>query len=66
MANHETKELAACTECKGLTIEFRGSGLDRQYKICSKYRERGHLSEEQLRARIREAVTAGRPSGRFA
>jgi hypothetical protein len=57
---------AQCSECNGTTIEFRGTGLDRQYKICSRYQEPGHLSEQRLRDAIRDAIVVGRPSGRFA
>lgn len=37
-----------CPECGGNTIEFRGNGLDTQYKICSRWKEPGHLAAEEI------------------
>jgi hypothetical protein len=55
-----------CPECKGATVEFRGSGCDTQYRICSRYAEPGHLSAEEIRREIAYWRSALRPSGRFA
>lgn len=56
-----------CTECGGRGVEFRGKGLDTQHRICSRYKEPGHPSEENIRARIREVIGQNwPPSGRFA
>lgn len=55
-----------CPECEGRTIEFRGTGLNAQYRLCSRYKEPGHKTEEQCRAELAETRQAIRPSGRFA
>jgi len=55
-----------CPECRGLTVEFKGCGLDSQYKVCSRYTEPGHLTAEQIQDKIRARRAAVRPSGRFA
>ena len=55
-----------CAECGGRTIEFKGTGSDTQYKICSRYKEPGHLRWDEVQARYRERAKVLRPSGRFA
>jgi hypothetical protein len=55
-----------CPECKGASIEFRGLGLDTQYKICSRYKEPGHLTWDEMQAKFSERLKMLRPSGRFA
>jgi hypothetical protein len=61
---------ATCPECKGVGIEFRGKGLDMQYKICSAYRGNneppGHPPMAVVKDKIRDVLVAVRPSGRFA
>lgn len=56
----------SCPECGNRTIEFKGLGLDTQYKICSRYETPGHLSSDEIRKRIRAALTTLNPSGRTA
>jgi hypothetical protein len=59
-----------CPECRGAGIEFRGQGLDMQYKICSAYKAsdapNDHPTMADVKARIRQVITAVRPSGRYA
>ncbi len=55
-----------CPECKGVTVEFRVHGLNTEHKICSRWREPGHLSEAEIREKIRAVTVALRSSGRFA
>jgi hypothetical protein len=61
---------ATCPECKSVGIEFRGKGLDMQYKICSAYRGNneppGHPPMAVVKDKIRDVLVAVRPSGRFA
>lgn len=58
---------SVCTECGGASVEFRGSGKDTQYKVCSRYAEPGHLTKGQISARIRDVRAGNEPSsGRFA
>ena len=63
---HETNGDARCPECGGRTVEFRGRGLDMNYRICSRYTEPGHKSEADIRKAIADVRHAVRPSGRFA
>ena len=55
-----------CFECDGRTIEFRGSGSIMEYRLCSRYREPGHLSATEIGERIAVETMTERPSGRFA
>lgn len=55
-----------CPECNGSAVEFRGTGSDLEYKVCSRYREPGHIDLAEIRAKIAEQRMSGRPSGRFA
>ena len=55
-----------CPDCGGTSVQFRGSGSNMQFRICPRYREAGHLSEQEIRDVIAEHRMAARPSGRFA
>lgn len=56
-----------CPECNGATIEFRGSGLDLQRKVCSRWQEPGHLSWPEMERIHAEKVRAhSRGKVRFA
>lgn len=56
-----------CPECGGKGIEFRGSGKNLQHKTCSRWREPGHPTEAEIRAKLSEMFNAHYPaSGRFA
>ncbi len=54
----------ACPECEGRTVEFRGQGKMTQTKLCPRWREPGHLSEAECKAKIGMVVDAVMPSGR--
>lgn len=54
-----------CPNCDGRTVEFRGSGDDAQFRICSRWREPGHLSREEIEERIAVECMTQRPSGRL-
>ena len=49
-----------CSECGGRTIEFKGYGLDEHFKICSRYKEAGHKTIEEVK---RELADRRRASG---
>ena len=56
-----------CAICRGLTVEVRGHGLETQYRICADWQKPGHMSREQIRARIAEVRERYMPiSRRFA
>lgn len=59
-----------CEECGGAGIEFRGTGLEMQYKICSAYKTSdepaNHPTMTEVKGKIRETLVRVRPSGRFA
>lgn len=57
---------AACAECNGHSVQFRGSGLNMQYRICSRYKEPGHMTWSEIQGCIAEKMRIVRPSGRFA
>jgi hypothetical protein len=60
-------DFGPCPECRGLTIEFRGTGKNVQYRICTRWEEPGHLSEEEVKKKLWEKTMAHMPpSGRFA
>lgn len=60
-------EIPKCSECGGATVEYSGRGLDTQYKICGRWREPGHLSQDEAMAQVRKVRMANYPkSGRFA
>ena len=61
----ETGEL--CPEWGGKGIEFRGAGSGLQHKTCSRWKEPGHPTEAEIRAKFSEMFNAHYPaSGRFA
>ncbi len=66
MANQEERELIACPECFGKTILFYGKGKNTQYRICSRWRESGHLTEKEVKERLHQVKMTINPSGRFA
>ena len=54
-------------DCKGATVEFRGLGKDRQYRICPNWKEPGHLTEAEIKKAIGNERGWIMPhSGRFA
>ncbi len=55
-----------CSECCGATVQFCGRGLNLEYRICSRYKEPGHITESEIREKIAAARTEARPSGRYA
>lgn len=55
-----------CAVCKGATVEFRGTGIATEYRICVRYREPGHLNEVEIRACVDDVRKGLRPSRRFA
>lgn len=62
-----------CPECQGKTIETRGSGMDLQYRVCSRWKEPGHLSAAEITNALRVAIETfgprdrqGKPKERFA
>ena len=56
-----------CPECNGNTVEFRGRGLDMQYRICSRCMEPGHKSSKDVESLIAaQRMLLGPPSRRFA
>jgi ssDNA-binding Zn-finger/Zn-ribbon topoisomerase 1 len=56
-----------CPECLGATVLFKGQGLDRQYKVCSQWEKPGHLTLEEIRAKIGQDARLSAPSsGRWA
>lgn len=48
----EGQQDAPCSECKGATVEFRGSGLNAEYKVCSRWKQPGHLLPKELRQKM--------------
>lgn len=55
-----------CSDCGGTTLEFRGVGKDTEYRLCPRWQEPGHMSKDEMRAKIRSLVADLNPSGRFA
>jgi len=55
-----------CPECNGETVMFIGKGFNTLYNICSRYKETGHKSEEEIQKILSDARRIIRPSGRFA
>ena len=55
-----------CPVCKGRGVEFRGSGVDTEYRVCERWEEPGHPSKDELLALIRAKRIANHPGGRFA
>ena len=64
--SNEHQSGSPCSECNGATVAFRGTGSDLEYKICSRYREPGHIDPAEIRAKIAERRMSVRPSGRVA
>lgn len=59
------KTVAACTECNGETIQFRGKGKNLEHRLCTRWKEPGHLTEEQVHVRLREEADRAWPPGAF-
>lgn len=59
-------EYETCPECHGKTILFTGRGEYIQYRVCSKYKEEGHLTEEEIQRKIHDVRMWICPSGRMA
>lgn len=56
-----------CADCGGRGIEFRGSGNNTQYRVCPRWREPGHPTQEEITEKLAESRAANYPaSGRFA
>ena len=55
-----------CLECHGVTIMFHGKGLNSQYRVCGRWQEPGHLTEEEINRKLHDFRLSIRPSGRFA
>lgn len=53
-----------CDECGGHTVQFRGRGLDMQYRICTHVGEPGHKTMEQCRQEVVRMRLEVNPSGR--
>ncbi len=55
-----------CPRCGGQTIQFRGLGLDTEYKLCPNYLEPGHKTIEECRVIFTRMNRLIFPSGRVA
>jgi len=57
-----------CPACKGLTVEFRGTGKDIEYRVCSGVDDNRfvHKSAKEVNREILFAQYSAHPSGRFA
>jgi len=64
--NYYTPPDELCPECQGQTVMFIGSGKNMQYKICPRYTEPGHKSEEEIIRMIGQVRLLINPSGRLA
>ncbi len=53
-----------CSECGGATVEFKGSGHDMQYRVCTRNQVPGHLSEAECDEKIQAVRGIVNPSGR--
>jgi hypothetical protein len=65
MSTVHDKSADTCPECEGRTIEFRGSGKNLQRRLCTRWKEPGHLTEEEVRTRVREEMDRAWPPGAF-
>jgi hypothetical protein len=64
---HPDDLVSPCPECQGKTVDFRGEGLSLESRVCSRWREDGHLSEQEIKRLVSEKRRAAYPrSGRFA
>ena len=58
---------ADCPNCAGKTVDFQGQGLETTYRLCSRWKEPGHLSQDEAMAQVRRVRLANMPrSGRSA
>lgn len=53
-----------CAECEGATVTFRGVGKGMEYRLCSRRKEPGHLSEAECDDKIQSVKAEINPSGR--
>ena len=60
-----TNPPSPCPECNGETIEFRGSGKASEYKVCSRWKELGHHTEDEVKAKLKVWKDAAWPPGRY-
>ena len=63
---NEQEQQAECPECLGATVLFQGKGWSSSYKICSRYQESGHKSEQEIQEALKSFARSQRPSGRMA
>lgn len=66
MTQASPPEEQRCPDCQGRTIEFKGKGLESQYRICPRWTEPGHLTSQEVQARLFRYMQSVRPSGRWA
>jgi hypothetical protein len=56
-----------CPDCGGKTIEFRGSGLNVEYRVCPRWKQPGHKKKAEVLREIEAKRAAHAPaSGRTA
>lgn len=56
-----------CPDCDGKTVEFRGAGLETEFKVCGRWKEPGHLARHEINERIAAVRRNETPTkGRFA
>ncbi len=55
-----------CSECGNQTIMFWGKGKNMQYRICPRYKEEGHKTEEEIERILYQIRMQINPSGRLA
>lgn len=66
----KTIKSGQCLECGGRGIEFRGTGLNLQYKICSAYKNTdtpaNHPTYKECMEELARRRRQGLPNGRWA
>ena len=55
-----------CPECFGQTILLMGKGKNMSYRICSRYQESGHKTQDEIERILHQVRMSVNPSGRFA
>lgn len=45
----------ACPECKGAVVQFKGKGLDMQYRVCTKWKTLHGKTREEVGEIIHKA-----------
>lgn len=67
MSKETSEHTTGCPECKGVTLEIKGKGSGSQYKLCTRWKDPGHLSKDKIQEKYSNWVRAMAPrSGRFA